>query len=416
MLRRLQSALAILPVDAIRLCVAAALSAFPWGYLAIVLPIYLSKVGLESAVIGQLFGISNIVSAVLLVVFGLMADRFGRKPFILAGLALPALSYAVFLGTTDQWLLMLAAGLGGVGVAGGLSGALSDSSFTALLAEKTGDTNRTLVFSFRSAILTGALTVGSLIAGLPERAQQAIGLAVMDSYRPLFAIALIASLLAVIVVWPVREGHVWRAGQAVARPGLLPRRSAAAIAKLSLVMGLIGLGAGFSIPLLSLWFYLQFKVSGDFLGPWFAASSALAMVGVNLIPKLAKRAGTAQTVVLTQGFAALSLGAMIFAPTASIAAALYLVRYCMINLSWPAQQSYIMGIVAPEERAAASSLTFAAWGLASSLSPTVGGRWLDQGLLPLPILASTTSYLLSIGVFYAFFSKVRLPEETRLRE
>lgn len=407
MIQHVQSSLTAIGIDALRLCAATALSSLPIGYLTIVLPIYFNKVGLDSTLIGQLYAISSVTSAVLMIVFGLLADRIGRKPFVVLGWGLPAISYSIFLNTSDSLWLTLAAGIGGVGLAGGLSGALGGSSFNALLAEKSSDANRTLVFSLGSIAWTGALMAGSLISGLPEWLQ-AHGWSVLDSYHPLFWLSLVSTLLAVLILLPIREGHQsvthsWR--------DWLPRRSLSAIAKLSLVMGLIGLGLGFSVQLLSLWFYLKFNVSGDVLGPWYAASEGLSTVALVLVPRLARRIGTANTVLVTQVSAALFLMSMIVAPTATIAAALYLVRNFLMNLAWPAQQSYIMGVVDPRERATGSSVVNAMWGLANSISPAISGVWLDQRLLALPLLASGASYLLSVATFYGLFRKVRLPEE-----
>jgi predicted MFS family arabinose efflux permease len=192
---------------------------------------------------------------------------------------------------------------------------------------------------------------------------------------------------------------------------LIPHRSVKAILKLSLFMGLIGLGLGFVVELLPLWFNLKFGVSGDFLGPWYALTEALSLAAVYLVPMLSKRVGTANTVLLTQGISSLFLGVMVLAPSAIAAALLFVVRQFLMNLAWPAQQSYIMGVVEPEERATASSLTYATWGLANSLSPRLSGIWLGQGQLMWPLLFGAGSYLLSVAVFYGFFRKVKLPEE-----
>ncbi|MBI1800095.1 MAG: MFS transporter, partial [Chloroflexi bacterium] len=409
---RLKWSLSVLTPDALRLILATLLTSFPIGYMLIVMPIYFNKVGLDSEIIGRLYAVSSIVSAVLLVVFGVMADRFGRKPFVLAGLALPAVSYALFISTTDTLLLTLAAGIGGIGLAGGLSGALSSAGFNALLAEKTSDADRTLIFSIASAAWTAALMGGSLISCLPEWLQQTCGVGLAASYHPLFWVSLVVTLLGAALVWPVQETHTRDFGSAGSHTSLIPRGSLGAMAKLSLVMGLIGLGLGFSVQLLSLWFYLRFNVSGDFLGPWYAASEALSIPAIYIIPRMARRIGTANTVLVTQGTASLFLVSMIFAPTAALAAALYLVRNFLMNLAWPAQQSYIMGVVEPRERATASSAVFAVWGLANSISPAIAGVWLDQGQLALPLMAGTVSYLLSVALFYGFFRRVRLPEET----
>jgi MFS family permease len=409
LLNRFISTISVISPDAARLCAATALSSLPIGYLAIVLPIYLNKVGINPADIGGLYAVSSIVSALLMIVFGLWADRTGRKPFLLIGLLLPMVSYAIFLSTTDVRLLTLAAGIGGVGLAGGLSGALAGSSFNALLAEKTSDAHRTFIFSVGSAAWTGSLMAGSLLGGLPEWLQ-ARGFGIVASYQPLFWLSLVVTIAGAAIILPVREEHKATAKTSGWR-GLIPHRSVKAILKLSLFMGLIGLGLGFVVELLPLWFNLKFGVSGDFLGPWYALTEALSLAAVYLVPMLSKRVGTANTVLLTQGISSLFLGVMVLAPSAIAAALLFVVRQFLMNLAWPAQQSYIMGVVEPEERATASSLTYATWGLANSLSPRLSGIWLGQGQLMWPLLFGAGSYLLSVAVFYGFFRKVKLPEE-----
>ena len=146
--------------------------------------------------------------------------------------------------------------------------------------------------------------------------------------------------------------------------------------------------------------------------PQDALREGLSMLSMVLVPRIARRIGTANTVLSTQVLATVFLASMVVAPTAQLAAALYLVRNFLMNLAWPAQQSYIMGVVDPRERATASSVTSAAWGIANSISPAISGIWLDARLLALPLLAGAASYLLSVLTFYGFFREVRLPEES----
>jgi MFS family permease len=398
--------------DVIRLNVSSILASIPFGYMTIVLPIYFSKIGLDSVVIGQLFTISSVTSAVLLIVFGFLADRFGRKPFVLAGTLLPAVSYLVLLSTTDPLALSIAAALGGVGLANGLSGALASAGFNALLAEKTDDASRNFVFSLTNAGWTAALMAGSLIGGLPEWLQRSFGAGVAESYRPLFALSLVLVVLGAAALLPVKETHRRQPAHPVA-PLRRPMSGAtfSATLKLSLFMALIGLGLGFAVQMLPLWFYLKFGASGDALGPWYAAAELVSTVAVLGMPRLAQRWGAVKTVVALQGASAVALAAMVAAPVAWVAALLMVARTTLLNVSWPVQQSYMMGIVAPRERAAVSSTTYAAWGLASAFSPIVAGAWIDQGQLALPVLAGAACYAVSALVFLGFFRRTRPPEE-----
>ena len=413
LLTRSKRALSVLSPDAIRLNVSTVLASIPVGFLSIVLPIYFSKVGLDPVLIGQLFTVSSVTSAVLLIVFGLLADRFGRKWFVVLGTLMPAASYVILLTTTDPLLLTLAAGLGGVGLANGISGALASSSFNALLAEKTDDTNRNFLFSLANAGWTGALMIGSLLGGLPEWLQHSLGMGVVDSYRPLFWISLVAVIVGTVILLPIREDHrhVPVAGSSAFRP--LTRASLMTAIKLSIFMGLIGLGLGFSVQFLPLWFYLRFGASGDVLGPWYAVTELISTLAVLLVPQLARRLGAVKAVLLTQGASAVGLVAMAIAPATWIAAGLMLVRTTTMNMSWPIQQSYMMGIVHPRERATVSSVTNAAWGLASAISPVASGIWFDQRLLGLPLLAGALCYMASALLLFAYFRHVRPPEETQ---
>src|SRR5436305_10301404 len=83
------------------------LATIPGGYLLVVLPLYLARVGIEPAVIGGLFTASGAMTAALVAFSGLLADRFGRRRFLIAGTFLPVASYLIFSVTTDvPWLVI----------------------------------------------------------------------------------------------------------------------------------------------------------------------------------------------------------------------------------------------------------------------------------------------------------------------
>ena len=411
MLTRLKNTFAALTPDAIRLNVSTVLASLPVGFLSVILPIYFSKLGLDSQIIGRLYMVSSVTSAVLLMVFGFMADRLGRKWFVLLGTALPATSYVILLTSQDPTLLYIAAALGGVGLSNGISGALASSSFNALLAEKVDDSHRNAIFSLANAGWTMALTIGSLLSGVPEWLQRGFGMGIIDSYRPMFWFSLIAVILGSLVLIPVREEHKPRPGSFATPAVRFTRQSLKATLKLSIFMGAIGLGLGFGVQMMPLWFYLKFGASGDVLGPWYAASELLSTLAMLIVPFMAHRLGAVKFVLLTQGSSAFAMVGMIFAPVTWIGASLMVLRSTLVNMSWPIQQSYTMGVVQPHERATISSATMAAWGLASAVSPLISGAWFDQHLLELPLLAGAVCYFASALFLFVFFRDVKPPEE-----
>src|SRR5207245_1608988 len=123
---------------------------------------------------------------------GVFADRWGRRRFLVAGTLIPVPSYLVFALTTDPAWLIAASVLGGVGLANGAAGALTVSSFDALLAEKASEAQRTRVFASSQALWSLALAVGSLAAAVPTLLRTSLGVSALESYRlPYLAMAVI---------------------------------------------------------------------------------------------------------------------------------------------------------------------------------------------------------------------------------
>jgi predicted MFS family arabinose efflux permease len=70
-----------------------------------------------------------------------------------------------------------------------------------------------------------------------------------------------------------------------------------------------------------------------------------------------------------------------------------------------------MGLVAEDERGAASGISSALWKLPNSISSTIGAALMGEGLLIEPFYLATILYVISITIFWFIFSKMKLPEE-----
>ena len=98
--------------------------------------LYLSFLGYEKYLIGILSGIGLYASFATLFFSGYIADRFGRKPTLVAGAFVSLVSICCFLMVPHPLLLGLASGLTGV------SNALLTPSLNGLLSDKEPESRR----------------------------------------------------------------------------------------------------------------------------------------------------------------------------------------------------------------------------------------------------------------------------------
>jgi MFS family permease len=381
--------------DVLLLLTSMTLASVPVGYLQVVLPLYLNRAGLEPSVIGLLYSLSGLVTAGLVAFSGTLADRFGRRGFLIWGTALPVGSYVIFAATTDPRWLVAASVIGGVGLANGAAGALTIASFDAMLAEHTPPSRRTRVFAGAQALWSVALGLGALCAGLPELLRQARpDLGDLEVYRPPFIAVILLAAIATVVLLPLAETSTEPRKVFSRSRSWLPKRSFGVIARYGLALGLFGLGLGVAVQLLPLWFALRFGVDERTLGPWYAAGQILSLSSVALSPWLDRRLGGALAVLLVQVLGGVCLLAIaLVSPIFEIAAAASVMRNLLANLAWPMQQSLLMTAVVAEERASAAGIGFAVWGLANAAGPAVAGVMIQNGSLEMPLLLGALAYV-----------------------
>ena len=180
--------------------------------------------------------------------------------------------------------------------------------------------------------------------------------------------------------------------------------------KFSGINATIGLGAGFIIPLIPTWLYLRFAIPDAYSGPILAIATTTIGLGAAFSPMLAVKLGSVRAVVLTQGLSLAFMLALAYVGDFATAAVLYVIRTCLMNMSSPLLDSYLMGIVPTEQRGFASSLNSVIWRIPNSVTTIVGGMILAAGNFELPFLVAGACYILGISLFFNTFRNVK-PKE-----
>jgi predicted MFS family arabinose efflux permease len=159
------------------------------------------------------------------------------------------------------------------------------------------------------------------------------------------------------------------------------------------------------------WLDLRYGVPDTISGPILGISSLLLGFTTLAVPALARRIGVVKSIVLTQSSSTFFMLALPFSPDYLLASGIYIIRSFLMNMSSPLEQSLIMGLVAEDERGAASGISSALWKLPNSISSTIGAALMGEGLLIEPFYLATILYVISITIFWFIFSKMKLPEE-----
>ncbi len=139
---------------------------FAYGFLSVVLALYLAEAGLTARIIGLLFSLTLAGDAVISLWLTTSADRFGRRRTLILGALLMIAGGLVFLKTRDPVLLMLAAIIGVISPSGNEIGpflSIEQASLSQLLPAE----RRTGAFAWYNlagsfATASGALTGGWL--------------------------------------------------------------------------------------------------------------------------------------------------------------------------------------------------------------------------------------------------------------
>ncbi|HYM40597.1 MAG TPA: MFS transporter [Thermoplasmata archaeon] len=375
-----------------------AFGAVGFGYLMVFITAYLPEVGVESGVVGLVLGAEGAAMVLSAIPLGLYSDRRGRKGLLLVGSIMLPPSILVFALTREPLWLVLASIVAGVGEGAFLS------TWNAIIADQTTTEQRNAAFSLSFILNNVASGIGFALplafpllqgwTGLDSRSMHIDALVVTDLLGFLAPVAffiLLRDYHEKVVVREARPRHMdWKP-----------------LLKFSGLNGLIGLGAGFFVPLVATWLLLKYGVLDTWSGPVLALANLTIGLAAIVSTPLARKYGPVRAIVLVQGLSTVFMLSLAFLTNAVVAAGFYIVRAALMNMSSPISDSFLMGIIAPEQRGLASAVNSIIWRLPNSITTVIGGLLMEAGLLDLPIFIAAAFYIVSISGFYLVFRSVR---------
>ena len=377
------------------------------GSIAVLIALYLDKLGFSLIQIGAFLSAGVAGAAVFSLMVALISERVGRRNFIFFYTLIAALAGLAFIFFQDFLPLMIFAFIGSIGGAAESTQPLEQ----AILPDTAPSEKRTDLFAAYRIIGMSGAAIGTLAAGLPPIYQKTLGVSEIDSYRIMFigftVVLLIAAILYRLLSPAVGVGGT---GQKWTNPLRLPSRRI-----IFTLTGLFSLdhfaGSLFMQSLAAYWFYSKFGLTLESLALVFFFAQVLSAISLWLAAKLANRIGLINTMVFTHIPASLFLVAAAFAPTVWLAILFWQLRAFLSMMDVPTRDSYTMSVVQPDERVAMAGIHIAGRSISGTIGPSIAtGLW-QVFSATVPLLGCAVLKITYDLSLYFMFRNVKPPQE-----
>ena len=413
---------------------------FGYGFLSVVLSIYLALLGFNGVQVGLILSTSLINGILFNVIASYYADKLGRKKLLIIYSLLMFSSGIIFFVTDNYIALIVAAFVGTINVTGSETSAFLSIEQAILPRTSKDIKKRNTLFAIYNSAGTLAMSAGILLSGLPTVVQQYINeLSLAESMKILFLIYSLLGLACVLIYLrlskdievtaiekrsPIngtgqeyekfKKNKKSNEGQNLSQnneqrkflfSSILSPRSKGIVTKLSALFAIDSFAGGFVIQsIVSLWFYARFGADLSTISYILSISGVVTAFSFMAAARIADKIGLINTMVFTHLPANILIIVVAFAPTLPIAAILYLIRMALSQMDVPTRQSYIVSVVKDEERTAATGITNISRNISQTLSPSLAGYIIQSlSLFFAPFLiGGVLKVIYDIALYFSF--------------
>jgi MFS family permease len=387
--------------------VANALQGLGVGIWGVIFYLYLNlgEVGFAPDFIGNMFSVGAIATGLVALPAGLLCERIGTKRTILISLAANLFNIVQVVVLEPSILLL-------VSLVSGLIATLGWVASAPFMMEDTKPQERTFLFSMNFAIWMITGVIGSLLGGImPDMFNSVLGLATgaiagsAVGYRITLVLASVASAAAVIPILLVKANHTVPRQEVGALLSLRNIKSWSTIVKFIIPVAIIGLGAGFIIPLFNVFFKLRYSATSEIVGTIFALGNVTVGIASLGAPILSERLGRLRAIVACQFLSMPFIMLVTISPNLALSTGAYLARGTLMQMAIPLENAFQMELVTENERATTSGLMIMADNVPRAVSSSISGAMMTVNDFYTPFLFTTLTYFLSSSLLYVFFRK-----------
>lgn len=404
--------------DAWLLILAKSLRLFSFGFLSVMLVVYLVGIGFPLGQIGWLFSLTLLGDAVISLLLTSRADMFGRRSTLMLGALLSGITSLVFLTQTNFSVLLVTGIFGVISPSGYEIGPFMAIELSSL-AQVTLFEERTLLMAWYNLFGSFAGATGALLCGFLIEYALTRGWTEVEACKlVLFFYALVQLCLGYTffhlspsIELPRREAHVKEVNPVSLFLGL--HKSKWIIVQLSAYFIIDSFAGSFVLmSFISDWFHAKFGTSPKHLGSMVFFCNIVAGVSALFAAKLADYIGLIMTMVVTHLPSNVLLILVPLMPTETTSIGMLCLRYCISQMDVPTRNAYVQGVVEPDERSAANGITNVVRSIGGAVGPVLAGMLLQNSQYnSYPFFIAGSLKIVYDLMLVTSFASIRPPEE-----
>jgi len=393
---------------------------FGAGIWLVMFNLYLLRLGFSTNFVGLFIMVDMLFHGLVAFPAGLVADKIGRRKAFFIATCINLVARGALLFTQDPAMLLVLAGVSGVGEAfHGVAG-------PPFIMENSEPEERPLLFSLNWMFLMVSRSVGS---ALPLVWAVALGVPDLDigAARWVLIGSLPLTLAALTPLAFMVERRVALAGSFLDLLALRNVVNFSNIAKLTLCSLVVGMGFGLATRFFNVFFNLALGASDRQISSIFAIGALGGATAILFSGMFVRKWGKTRSIVLAQLASAPFLMLMVLVPAVvpglPIVVVFLLLRDACYSISMPARDQLAMELTVAQERGTAAGMTHMSFDLGGAFGAGISGTLIgvsaaqaSRGLVDIgqfvPAFAVAASLVAAAAVLYHVFFQGR---EARVR-
>src|SRR5262245_9594721 len=273
---------------------ARALRDFGDGFTAVLLPVYLTALGLGPFQVGVVATLALFGSALTTLAVGFLGSRADQRWLLMAGSGLMTLTGLAFAASSTYAVVLLVALIGTINPSAG-----SVSIFVplehAVLSRSVADAERTRMFARYSLIGAFAAALGALASASPDFLTR-LGISQLTALSAMFVFYAILGVIGAVLYAQIPDDR----DPAAEKPASALGPSRAIVYRMAALFSIDSFAGGFAVQsLVALWLFSKFDLSLSTAGLFFFWSGVLSAFSFPVAAWLSRRIGLINTMVFT---------------------------------------------------------------------------------------------------------------------